>query len=95
MIGLGHRGTRVPVMEVCESFELDADMSLANIFTMAYADKIKNVEQCIRLNSTNDRYGYAVNRLFDAICDEINKHNSWFPENRIDNPLADQLVYAR
>ena len=94
MYALNHKATRAPVMEVCDSFELDADMSLANIFTMAYADKIKAAEQCIRINSNNADYTYAVKQLFSAICDELNKHNHWFPDVRIDNPIADQVIVA-
>jgi len=70
-----------------ESYEALQLFDLDNIFTTVYAEQIRALECSIRARECRSLYKLKHNNLVNYLETELNNHNRYFPENKIDNPL--------
>lgn len=78
----GGDGNRTEAYEALQTFDVD------NVFTTVYAEQVRALEMSIRVMEKPVMYKARRIALVDQLETELNNHNRYFPENKIDNPLT-------
>lgn len=78
----GGDNKRAEAYEALQLFDTD------NIYTTVYADQIRALEASIKTKEPRQLYKNRRILLVSSLETELNNHNRYFPENKLDNPLT-------